>query len=51
MALRIITAALIAIWFILILRSKGGFVHLVLLSAIGVAFVDAVGVYRSRMTE
>ena len=50
MKLRIISAALAGIWLVLILLGKGGFIHLFLLSAIGVAFVDAVGVYRARMT-
>lgn len=48
--LRIITATLIGIWLLLVLLGKGGFIHLFLLSAIGVGFVDAVGVYRTRMT-
>jgi hypothetical protein len=48
--LHLITALLFVAWLVLVLLGKGGFVHLVLLSAIGVGFVDAVGVYRSRMT-
>ena len=48
--LRLIAALLIGIWILLLCLGKSGFIHLFLLSAIGVAFVDAVGVYRSRMT-
>ena len=51
MTLRIIAGILVAIWLLLVLLGRGGFFHLLLLSAIGVAFVDAVGVYRSKMTE
>lgn len=49
MKLRVISAILICVWLLLVMLGKGGFVHLFLLSAIGVAFVDLVGVYRSRM--
>lgn len=45
-----IAAILLGIWLILVLLGKGGFIHLFLLSAIGVAFVDVVGICRSRMT-
>jgi len=38
------------LWLLLVLLGKGGFIHLLLLSAIGVAFVDLIGVYRSRIT-
>lgn len=48
--LRLLTAILLGTWLLLVLLGKGGFVHLLLLSSIGIAFVDAVGVYRSRMT-
>lgn len=48
--LRLIAAILTGVWILLVLLGKGGFIHLFLLSAIGVAFVDLVGVYRSRMT-
>lgn len=48
--LRLIAAALLGLWLLFILLGKGGFIHLFLLSAIGIAFVDAVGTYRGRMT-
>jgi hypothetical protein len=47
---RIAATILFAIWLVLVALGKGGFVHLLLLAAIGVATVDAVAVYRSRMT-
>lgn len=50
MGLRIIAAILFGIWLLLVLAGKGGFVHLLLLNAIGVVAVDLVGKYRSRMT-
>ncbi|MFN0278913.1 MAG: hypothetical protein ACKVRN_09950 [Pyrinomonadaceae bacterium] len=50
MKLRLITATLLGIWLVLIVLGKGGFIHLLLLSAMGIAFVDVVAVYRSRMT-
>jgi hypothetical protein len=45
-----IAAILLGIWLLLVLLGKGGFIHLFLLSAIGVAFVDVVAIYRNRMT-
>lgn len=48
--LRLITGVLWAIWLVLVLAGKGGFVHLLLLSGIGVAAVEVVTVYRTRMT-
>jgi hypothetical protein len=47
---RIISAIIFAIWLVLVVLGKGGFVHLLLLGSLGVAAVDAVAVYRSRMT-
>ncbi len=49
-ALRIIAGILLGIWFVLVLTGRGGFVHLLLLCGLGVAMVEAVTVYRSRMT-
>ena len=49
MGLRLITSILFGIWLLLVLAGKGGFVHLLLLNAIGVGAVDLVGRYRSRM--
>jgi hypothetical protein len=48
--LRLITGILMGLWLLLVLLGKGGFIHLLLLSAVGVAFVDLLGVYRSRIT-
>ena len=48
--LRLITGILWAIWLVLVLAGKGGFVHLLLLSGIGVAAVELVTVYRTRLT-
>lgn len=50
MGLRLITLILFGIWLLLVLAGKGGFVHLLLLNAIGVGAVDLVGRYRSRIT-
>ena len=47
---RILSTVLFAIWLVLVLGGKGGFVHLLLLTAIGVALVDLAAIYRSRMT-
>lgn len=40
---------LLLLWVVFVLLGKGGFVHLLLMSAIAVASVDAVSIYRSRM--
>jgi hypothetical protein len=50
MALKYIAATLFGIWAILVLAGKGGFVHLLLLNAIGLAVVYLMGRYRARMT-
>lgn len=50
MGLRVLTGILLGIWLILILLGKGGFVHLLLLNALGVASVEVLTVIRSRMT-
>jgi hypothetical protein len=47
--LRLISGALTLIWLVLVLMGKGGFVHLLLLNAIGVASVDVMTVYRARI--
>ena len=51
MGLRILSGVLLVIWIVLVLLGKGGFVHLLLLSAIGIAVVEMMVVYRSRMTR
>jgi hypothetical protein len=48
--IRRIALLLFAIWLVLVVLGKGGFVHLLLLNAIGIEFVDLVGVYRRRLT-
>jgi hypothetical protein len=48
MVLRIITLLLIAMWLILVALGKGGFVHLLILSAAGTAGVEALTLVRSR---
>jgi hypothetical protein len=50
MVQRIAAAILVAIWLLLVLLGKGGFVHLILLTALGIASVNAVATYRARMT-
>lgn len=50
LTLRLIAGLLLGIWLVLILLGKGGFIHLLLLSAIGIAFVDTIGTYRGRIT-
>ncbi|HTH51778.1 MAG TPA: hypothetical protein VL501_07590 [Pyrinomonadaceae bacterium] len=49
MITRIITAALFLVWLALVVLGKGGFVHLLLLSAVGTGIVDVMSVLRSRM--
>jgi hypothetical protein len=51
MVLRFIAGILLAIWLVLLLLGKGGFAHLLLLSAIGIAGVEMIVVYRTRMTK
>jgi len=51
MGLRILSGVLLTIWFVLVLLGKGGFVHILLLSAIGIAVVEIMVVYRPRMTR
>jgi len=49
-ALRIIAGIILSVWLLLVLLGKGGYVHLLLFNGIGVAVVDLVTVYRTRMT-
>ena len=49
--IRIIAGTLLAIWLLLVLMGKGGFVHLLLLNGVGLWVVDAVSFYRSRVTQ
>ena len=50
-ALRLTAGILFVVWLALVAVGKGGFIHLLLLSAISIGFVDAVGAYRGRMTQ
>jgi hypothetical protein len=49
--LGIISLALLIIWLVLVVLGKGGFVHLLLLNGIVIGVIDAVSMYRARMTE
>ena len=51
MGLRILSGVLLVIWLMLVLLGKGGFVHLLLLSSIGLVVVEMMVVYRTRMTR
>lgn len=51
MLLRVIAAILLMIWAVLLVLGKGGFIHLLLLNAIGLIFTDALVVYRTRMKK
>lgn len=49
--LRIIIVLTFGLWLVLFLPGKSGFVHILLLVSAGVAIVEALRVYRSRLTE
>ena len=49
MVLRIVAAALFFTWLVLVLMGKGGFVHLLILNALGVLSVELMTVIRSNM--
>ena len=53
MILRIVAAALIGIWLVVVMMlGKSGFVHILLLTGLGVAFVDVLYLIRERsLTE
>ena len=51
MVLRLIIAILFGTWLVLVLLGKGGFVHILLLNVFGIAAVEAMTAYRSRMTQ
>ena len=50
MFLRLIAVAILAIWAVLVLMGKGGFVHLLLLNGLGVAAVLLMIELRKRQT-
>jgi hypothetical protein len=49
--LRIIAGIILSIWLLLVLLGKGSFVHLLLLSGIGIASVDLMCLVRRRVVE
>jgi hypothetical protein len=49
--LRIIIFLTFGSWALLVLLGKGGFVHLLLLVSAGVALVEFLRLYRSRLPE
>lgn len=49
LALRIIAAIILAIWLLLVIIGKGGFVHILLLNGLGLAVTDLMTVLRTRM--
>ena len=51
MVSRIVSTVLFLLWLVLVfVVGKGGLAHLLLIAAVCTASVDAVAVYRSRMT-
>ncbi len=48
MRLRTVALILLAIWLLLVLLGKSGFIHLMLLSGIVIIIIDFVERYRSR---
>lgn len=51
MVFRIIVGILLAVWLVLILLGKGGFSYILLLTALGIAMLEIIIVFRGRMTE
>jgi hypothetical protein len=51
MVLRVIAGILAAVWLLLVVLGKGGFVHILILNAIGIISVETVTAYRSRLAE
>jgi hypothetical protein len=49
MPLKIIAGVLFLLWLALVAVGKGGFVHLILFNALGVAFVEGLRVYRTNL--
>ena len=47
----IISGILLALWLVLALMGKGGFVHLLLVASVCVGMVEVMAVYRARATE
>jgi hypothetical protein len=51
MLLRIVAGVLFAIWLALLIAGKKGFIHLLLLNALGVLFTELLVTYRTKMTQ
>lgn len=51
LAIRIIAVICLGIWLLLALFGKSGFIHLLLLTGIGFAAVDAACIHRSRVKK
>ena len=48
---KIVAALLFGIWLVLVLVGKGGLVHILLMSSIGVIVVEIIAGYRARMVR
>lgn len=51
MLLKIIIGINLGIWLILVLLGKGGFVHILLLTAVGISVVELIHFYRKNLKE
>jgi hypothetical protein len=49
MPLKIIAGSIFMVWLALVIAGKGGFVHLLLFNALGVAFVEVLRMYRTNL--
>lgn len=50
LVLKLICAVLLIVWLVLVLLGKGGFVHILLLNALGIAAVVVMTQIRTWMT-
>ncbi len=51
LALCVAISILLSVWLVLILLGKGGMVHIILLTAIGVAAVEVIVIYRLKLEQ
>ncbi len=51
MILKSVAAILLLLWLMLFLMGKGGFVHILLLTGLGVASVEILYAYRVRVMD
>lgn len=51
MSIRLIAGLLLCAWMLLILFGKSGFAHLLLLNAVALIVLEAVGAYRCRVRK